>query len=361
MRKLVSALLVAAAVVCALWVARPELMPWERVTTGVDAFEAACLIRERVAADPEDNTFVFHDEELDREELFRALEATWPYAFTLSTTTRRNGTITVEVLVENAAAQRQAEVLAQGLARDLLAPGQTLAERLRVLHDHVVRTCVYDTATAERETLREGSGADAPFTAAGALVDGKAVCAGYARAFMQLCDAAGIDALYISDEGMNHGWNAVRVYDQILFIDTTFDDPVPDRGDKVSTEFFLVDADTFAETHTWDRGFYDPLLGRALPAALGDAQRLYDLGLLPEPPRAAAVGAPMDDATRAALAAHGFRLDDPNETLGSASERVWSTITAPGGARPLLDAGVFDEVRARLVGIPESAVKLHAN
>lgn len=361
MRKLVSALLIAAAAVCALWVVRPELMPWERVTTGVDACEAARLIRTRMAADPADNTFVFQGEELRRGELFRALEATWPYAFTLSTTTRRNGTLTVEVLVQNEAAQRQAAVLAQGLAQGLVTPEMTLTERLRALHDHVVRTCVYDTETAARETLREGSGADAPFTAAGALVDGKAVCAGYARAFMQLCDAAGIDAVYISDEGMNHGWNVVRVYDEILYVDTTFDDPVPDRGDKVSSAFFLMADEEFAETHTWDRAFYDPFLTKALPASLGAAQRLYDLGLLPEPPRAAQMDAPLTAETRAALEAHGIPLADAEETLGDASARIWRAITQPGGARPLLDAGLFDEVRARLVGIPESAVKLRAN
>ena len=131
-------------------------------------------------------------------------------------------------------------------------------EKLRALHDLLVRSCVYDLETAEKEGATDG--AAAPFTAYGALVDGKAVCAGYARAFVLLCQAAGMDAIYIADERMNHGWNAVRLDGKTYFIDCTFDDPVPDRGEYVSHEYFLRSAEELAETHTWDREFYERVM-----------------------------------------------------------------------------------------------------
>ena len=81
----------------------------------------------------------------------------------------------------------------------------------------------------------------APFTADGALVDGKAVCAGYARAFVLLCRAAGMDAIDVAgDEGMNHGWNAVRLEGETYFIDCTFDDPVPIRGSTFRMNIFCA-------------------------------------------------------------------------------------------------------------------------
>ena len=77
---------------------------------------------------------------------------------------------------------------------------------------------------------------------------------------MLLCLAAGMDAIYVADEGMNHGWNAVRLEGETYFIDCTFDDPVPDQGQYVSHEYFLRTADELAQTHTWDREFYERIM-----------------------------------------------------------------------------------------------------
>ena len=98
------------------------------------------------------------------------------------------------------------------------------------------------------------------FAADGALLDHKAVCAGYGRAYEMLCKAAGIQVIYVASEEMNHGWNAVRLGGTTYYIDCTFDDPVPDRGQYVSEEFFLVNAAQLAETHEWDRVFCEQAL-----------------------------------------------------------------------------------------------------
>ena len=112
--------------------------------------------------------------------------------------------------------------------------------------------------TAQNESSVDG--ASAPFTAYGALVDGKAVCAGSARAFVMLCQAAGLDAVYVADSGMNHGWNAVRLDGQTYFIDCTFDDPVPDQGEYVSEDYFLLTAREMQSTHVWDLEFYERVM-----------------------------------------------------------------------------------------------------
>lgn len=219
-------------------------------------FEAAMAV-ETALLEGED-TVTLQADGLDESQLFRVLESTWPYAFSLHATTYDNGRMKITIEQARAAAQEQAELLAGQLARQETAGLSAPREQLRALHDLLVRSCRYDQETAALGTAADG--ASDSFTAYGALVNGKAVCAGYARAFVLLCRSVGLDAVYIADEGMNHGWNAVRLDGETYFIDCTFDDPVPDRGDYVSDEFFLVTAETLAETHTWDAAFYEQIM-----------------------------------------------------------------------------------------------------
>ena len=152
----------------------------------------------------------------------------------------------------------------------------TAEQKLRALHDALVRMCEYDVDT-EQQVQPDGS--TAPFSADGALLDHRAVCAGYGRAYAMLCDAAGIPAVYVASEQMNHGWNAVRLDGRTWFIDCTFDDPVPDRGQYVSEEFFLVNAAQLAETHEWDHVFceqaLDSLREERVPKAENGPENLF--------------------------------------------------------------------------------------
>lgn len=44
------------------------------------------------------------------------------------------------------------------------------------------------------------------------------------------------------------------------YIDCTFDDPIPDRGEYVSDQYFMLTGDELAQTHTWNEAFYEQLL-----------------------------------------------------------------------------------------------------
>lgn len=354
MRKVLAAFIAAAVGFWAVFTFAPGLLSIGAQTAEND-FQAAGMLLDTL--EQGGDSITFRSGTLSDSGIFRALEATYPYAFSLHSTRRGNQTVTVQVEVENREAQKQAALLAQGVVQDLIPDGMLLRDRLRVLHDYLIQNCVYDTDTATHESLMTGNGADAPFTAAGALLNGKAVCAGYARAYMLLCRAAGIDIIYISDQAMNHGWNAVRLYGQVWYIDTTFDDPVPDRGELVSTQYFLKTEQDFAETHTWDKEFYDELIDYALPQELSSAQRLYDLGLLQAPPHAAAAQEPMEAARRQALEAQtGVPLSD-GITEARACDAVWDALNHGNLARKLVNKGVFNEVRARQAGIAEEVMK----
>ena len=218
-------------------------------------YEAAVLLEQDVRAGGDG--ILFCEEQVDPDEVYRALEACYPYAFSLHATVRPNRTVELQVQASRQARQAQAQSYAAALAADSIQEGMSDVQKLRALHDTLVRLCQYDTDTAEQVSP---DGATAPFAADGALLDHRAVCSGYGRAFGMLCEAAGIDSIYIASEEMNHGWNAVRLDGQTYFIDCTFDDPVPDRGAYVSDQYFMLTAEELAATHVWDQAFYEQLL-----------------------------------------------------------------------------------------------------
>ena len=60
---------------------------------------------------------------------------------------------------------------------------------------------------------------------------------------------------------MNHGWNAVAGWAATTYyIDCTFDDPIPDRGEYASDQYFMLTGEELAQTHTWNEAFYEQLL-----------------------------------------------------------------------------------------------------
>ena len=70
-------------------------------------------------------------------------------------------------------------------------------------------------------------GEDGAYTAYGALVDGVAVCRGYAMAYLALLARAGITAEYVKSASMGHGWVRARLDGRWVHIDVTWDDRNP--------------------------------------------------------------------------------------------------------------------------------------
>ncbi len=127
----------------------------------------------------------------------------------------------------------QTEALARAVS-DFLPLGKTPAEKIAYINTYLTARIEYDL--------------DAPHRASviGALVDGKCVCEGYARAFDYLCAMAGIDAVCIpgygitkdTPEGEGHMWNAVALDGKFYAADVTWNDTTGENA------YLLVGADT---------------------------------------------------------------------------------------------------------------------
>lgn len=95
-------------------------------------------------------------------------------------------------------------------------------------------------------------------TAYGALVGGKAVCAGYTRAFQLLMNAAGIPCWYISGKSyapngqlFGHAWNLVWLDGMCYYTDVTWDDQLA----ELFHEYMNLCKEEISKTHFT----YDPL------------------------------------------------------------------------------------------------------
>lgn len=112
-------------------------------------------------------------------------------------------------------------------------------------NDYLVENCVYDKEAAETEDI-----AGHENDAYGALVEKKAVCEGYSRAFQLLCNRLGIDCISVSGtaDGEPHGWNNVKLDGEWYEVDVTWNDTDGDTEFPVY-DYFNLPSDKFSESH----------------------------------------------------------------------------------------------------------------
>lgn len=124
-------------------------------------------------------------------------------------------------------------------------------EKIRSVHDWLIENVEYDTNAEE------------PYTIAGALTEGKAVCEGYARSFKYLMDGLNVPCVLVSGIGTNsrgeteaHAWNYVMIDGKWYAVDVTWDDPVIVGSGYISDDMnysnFLKGSNTFFESHKED-------------------------------------------------------------------------------------------------------------
>jgi len=122
------------------------------------------------------------------------------------------------------------------VANSIVAGAMELAndyEKEKYVHDALISTIVYDDTAAMGQS------------AYSALVNGRTVCAGYARANQYILQQLGIPCYYcVGYSGQNHAWNIVRLSDGYYNEDITWDDTTPPTYDY----FDCTDSD-FSLTH----------------------------------------------------------------------------------------------------------------
>ena len=129
-------------------------------------------------------------------------------------------------------------------------------EDIKMVHDHLVNNIQYDTSISKQNI----------YNIYGALVNGEAVCEGYARSFKYIMDELKIPCVLLIGEGTNsqgqtenHAWNYVQLNGNWYAVDVTWDDPILVGGGILTNsskyKYFLKGASEFNISHVSDGQF----------------------------------------------------------------------------------------------------------
>lgn len=166
------------------------------------------------------------------------------------------------------------EKLIKSILKETIQPKDSDFDKVKAIHDYIVLNTAYDWTNYQNGTVPDSS-----YTPYGLMVDGIAVCEGYAKTMQLLLDRAGIENEYIAGtaNGGPHAWNMVKVDHHYYYVDATWNDPVPNQDDQVSYKYFLVDAKTLRKDHVWNEKQY-PSAASTKYAYFQELQSVQEMG-----------------------------------------------------------------------------------
>lgn len=148
----------------------------------------------------------------------------------------------------------QVQSKAQSIISQIIKPGMNSMQKELAVHDYIVNNTVYDYDNYVKGTLPQSV-----YTDYGVLINGKAICEGYAKAMQKLLRMCDIDSLAVEGQasGVPHAWNLVSINGVYTHVDSTWDDPVTQsRQNILSHDYFNVSDAQLAADHQWNRSQY---------------------------------------------------------------------------------------------------------
>lgn len=141
---------------------------------------------------------------------------------------------------------KAADKAADDAVKKCIKSGMSGKQKAKAIHDYLIQNCSYD----QRAAAILANKYDDAFTAYGALVEGSAVCQGYAAAFNLMAAKCGLQSMTVCGKagGISHAWTYAKIGKNNRYIDCTWDDT---DGDQISYEYFNVTAEKMKEQHVW--------------------------------------------------------------------------------------------------------------
>ena len=154
--------------------------------------------------------------------------------------------------------KEQFDALVEKIVRET-ATEENLFQQVRFIHDYLVENTVYDQDTYEVVSKTTAHDKIYPATTAyGCLVEGKAVCSGYAAAFQLLANRLGYECGRVTGSkisGESHEWNYIKLDDEYYYIDVTWDDPITEENRDIKTyNYFCITSDELERSHRISKG-----------------------------------------------------------------------------------------------------------
>lgn len=131
---------------------------------------------------------------------------------------------------------------------EIIRHDMTEFEKVKAINDYIVLNTEYSTS------LPAGVSQHSAYAV---LKEGRGVCSGYALSALRLLERAGIEARYITGYAKEpHGWNLIKIDGYWYHLDTTWNDPTPDRKGLVSYRYFLAPDSVMRLSHSWESSNY---------------------------------------------------------------------------------------------------------
>jgi hypothetical protein len=161
------------------------------------------------------------------------------------------GDVSILVLKEKyhdvARVQQLINMAADRAIADTITNDMSEYDKVLAIHDWICENVEYEASTDDSDQ-----------DIYGALVLGKARCAGYAKAFTYLLDRVGIKSQVISGDSIDrngisvpHAWNLIYIDNQPYYFDITWDDD----GNSTSYDWFGITSIEFFTTHFPNVGY----------------------------------------------------------------------------------------------------------
>lgn len=191
---------------------------------------------------------------------YTAPEVFWTGGFTVSTdySTTTLECETIFGLDETQLAEMTAEM--QAVADELAEKASAFDsdyEKLLSLHNSLIEICDYDYDAYDSISKAADDDAEAAGysgSAYGCLVKHKAVCEGYAKAFMLVAQKLGFECGLASGiaRGDRHAWNYVKADGEYYWIDVTWDENATENDTAITPmyRFFLVNDEIINKDHS---------------------------------------------------------------------------------------------------------------
>ena len=132
-------------------------------------------------------------------------------------------------------------------------------DKIRAIYDYITTNVTYDY-----DHLNDSSYM-LKYTAYAALINGTAVCQGYANLLYRMMVDNGIDARFIAGlgNGGRHGWNIVKYVDKYYNMDSTWDAPRKEAG--VAYDYYMRCPSDFNSNHQRDSEYTSDVFMSAYP------------------------------------------------------------------------------------------------
>ena len=125
--------------------------------------------------------------------------------------------------------------------KEIINDSDDIKTKIRKIHDYIINNTTYDKKRSDEKIVNYHSD-----NAYGVLVEKYGLCGGYTDAMMLFLEKLKIPNYKISTE--NHIWNYVKINNEWLHLDLTWDDPITDDGKPLLDDaFFLIDDDELKE------------------------------------------------------------------------------------------------------------------